>query len=279
MFILPYYLKITNQKNLILYQITKCRNAARRELRRLKKSGDHSSEHIKLVASKFFDLVRSHSKMKRISQKIDQKNAQRSMKSQCHRHFWQFSKELLDDKTITQSKPEFSAVEATQYFSNISCSQPHQFSKPSWIPSAHSPTTEFDSEEISMEEVSKAIKKAKSVSTPSPYDAIPYIVYQKCPSLSIALLSLFNLCWSSSSVPVLWKTAAIKLIPKDGAAEDPGQPSNFRPIALTPSAGKLFSTILRNRWLSFMIKMDTLTVPFRRPLCLLLLVVLRTTKN
>ena len=122
MFILPYYLKITNQKNLILYQITKCRNAARRELRRFKKSGDHSSEHIKLVASKFFDLVHSHSKMKRISQKIDQKNAQRSMKSQCHRHFWQFSKELLDDKTITQSKAEFSAVEATQYFSNISTS-------------------------------------------------------------------------------------------------------------------------------------------------------------
>ena len=54
-------------------------------------------------------------------------------------------------------------------------------------------------------------------------------------------------------MPQLWKTAAIKLIPKKTAAEDPTQPSNFRPIALTPSTGKLFTTILRDRWLSFMI--------------------------
>ena len=33
----------------------------------------------------------------------------------------------------------------------------------------------------------------------------------------------------------------------------PSEPSNFRPIALTPSTGKLFSTILRNRWLDFML--------------------------
>ena len=105
-----------------------------------------------------------------------------------------------------------------------------------------------------MEEISRAIKKAKSQSAPSPFDRIQYTVYKKCPSLMLALHSLFNMCWESSSMPQLWKTAAIKLIPKGTAVEDPTQPSNFRPISLTPSTGKLFTTILRDRWLSFMIQ-------------------------
>ena len=44
--------------------------------------------------------------------------------------------------------------------------------------------------------------------------------------------------------------AAIKLIPKSSAVGDPDSPGNFRRIALIPCIGKLFTTILRNRWLN-----------------------------
>ena len=44
----------------------------------------------------------------------------------------------------------------------------------------------------------------------------------------------------------------IKLIPKSSAAEDPTNPGNFRPIALTPCIGIIFTTLLQNRWLRFM---------------------------
>ena len=39
---------------------------------------------------------------------------------------------------------------------------------------------------------------------------------------------------------------------KNSAADDPTSPSNFRPIALTYSVGKLLTTILRNCWLGYM---------------------------
>ena len=54
------------------------------------------------------------------------------------------------------------------------------------------------------------------------------------------------------SVPSAWKVAAVKLIPKSSAREDPSSPENFRPIALTPCISKLLSGILKERWLRHM---------------------------
>ena len=75
-------------------------------------------------------------------------------------------------------------------------------------------------------------------------------MFKKCPALLVALHDLFNICWVQSIVPSQWKTASVKLIAKQAAKQDPTLPSNFRPIALTPCVGKLFTTIL---WLSFML--------------------------
>ena len=55
------------------------------------------------------------------------------------------------------------------------------------------------------------------------------------------------------SVPSSWKVAAIKLIPKSSAQEDPSSPGNFRLIALTPVVSNLLSGILKDRWLRHMI--------------------------
>ena len=95
--------------------------------------------------------------------------------------------------------------------------------------------------------------RTKQHSSPSPYDQIPYVVFKQCPSLTTALADLFSLCWKQGRVPSGWKYGAVWLIPKAAAREDPDTPSNFRPIALTSCVGKLFTPVLKNRWLSFMV--------------------------
>ena len=89
----------------------------------------------------------------------------------------------------------------------------------------------------------------KAQSAPSPFDRVGYIIFKKCPSLLPALVKLFNICWAQSTIPGEWKCAAIKLIPKSSASEDTTNPGNFRPIALTPCVGMLFSSLLRNRYM------------------------------
>lgn len=119
-------------------------------------------------------------------------------------------------------------------------SQPRSYARPSWIPTAAAPDTEFCEDDISIDEIASAIKKARSGSSPSPFDGIAYTVFKKCPSLVTALHHIFNLCWVCSPVPSAWKLASIKLISKSSARSDPSSISNFRPISLTFVLGNSF---------------------------------------
>ena len=51
------------------------------------------------------------------------------------------------------------------------------------------------------------------------------------------------------AVPLAWKMAAVKLIPKGTAEQDPSSLANFCPIALTPTISKLLSGVPKDRWL------------------------------
>ena len=53
-------------------------------------------------------------------------------------------------------------------------------------------------------------------------------------------------------MPSSWKRAALRLLPKGSAQDNPASPSNFRLVALTPTVSKLLSEILRDRWLRYM---------------------------
>ena len=105
---------------------------------------------------------------------------------------------------------------------------------------------------ISEDELSVAIKRSRSSFAPSPLDQISYRIFKSCPSLKLALLDLFNSIVLEGMIPRGWKNAVFKLVGKSAANGDPKSPSNFRPIALTPAVSKLFSGILKDRWLRHM---------------------------
>ena len=86
---------------------------------------------------------------------------------------------------------------------------------------------------------------------PALYRPNPLLYSKSCPSCSIAMLYIFNLCMTSLSFPQGRQVAFIKLISKSTAKSDPSKPSHFRPIALTSSIGKIFTAILKDRLLGY----------------------------
>ena len=182
----------------------------------------------------------------------------KEVRKQCHENFWRFTRELLHGDVVSNIPPAFSAQTAQRFFSERFfseqfSSQPHEFSQPIWMPATEDPKYEMPHlDPITREELLAKIKRSTFSSAPSPLDQISYRIFKNCPSLTPAVLDRYNSVLSEGVVPSSWKNAVFKLLGKSAASDDPHSPSNFWPIALTPAVSKLFSGILKDRWLVHM---------------------------
>ena len=234
-----------------LKEVERQKKDAKRELRLARKSGS-PADVVHSLATHFISLVRAHSKLKKASNARLITREVKAARERCHRDFRQCAREILDGG-LDRVEPSFGDEAATSFFSGVYHSDPRIFVQPEWMPTPSPPEVELDCSQFSVSELARVIKRMKAQSAPSPFDRVGYIIFKKCPSLLPALVKLFNICWAQSTIPGVWKCAAIKLIPKSSASEDTTNPGNFRPIALTPCVGKLFSSLLRNRWLRYMV--------------------------
>ena len=238
----------------LLNNAKKAKNEARRNLRKARTDGTLSPQDILDLARRFFQLVRTHNSCSRAYNRTLTSRRARHARHECHHNFWPFAKHLLDDSSQQDIEPQFSEEDAIRHFTETYSTQAKSFSLQNWMsPPPNTPTKAFNCEGITAQEIIAAISKSKAKSAPCPFDGVPYRVFKNCPALVVALQDLYNLCWVQSTIPAEWKTASMRLIGKQTAKDDPTLPTNFRPIALTSCVGKLFTSILCNRWLSFML--------------------------
>ena len=194
-----------------------------------------------------------HSKSTHEKRERDEKKKAGTTRLECTRNFWKFSSRLLEEENdLNNVQPTCSAEKAHAFFSAEYASSNHTFSRPEWMPPAPEPQHRFHCDEILEEELGRALKRARSGSSPSPKDQVPYRVLKECPAVITPLLHIFNLCWSTGKIPQQWKQAVIRLIPKSSAKDSPQDLSCFRPIALTSCIRKLYTSILKHRLMRFM---------------------------
>ena len=161
---------------------------------------------------------------------------------------WVYSKKLCTLGTSSIS-PACTPDDAYKYVSNITNESSHYQSLPLWIDEvwpAPDPEdlTPFDLSPITPGLVKRVLKKRSSNYSPGE-DGISYHHLKKVPSSHHFLATLFTkILLKSHSAPPVWRKAKIKLLFKGG---DSKLPSNFRPIALTSTIGKLFHKILATR--------------------------------
>ena len=182
----------------------------------------------------------------------------RQERSLCHNSFWKYVKHLFDNNTTKRINPAFAEDKAFPFFKPVYSSQPKSFHQPPGMPSAKDPVFNFNESPFSIEEIRSTIIRSNASSTPSPLDQIPYRILKRCLFLVHALFKLYNQCWQTSTIPQAWKTASIRLIAKGSAKDDPSSPSNFRPIALTSCIRKIFTSILKSRWSTYMLENEYL---------------------
>ena len=192
----------------------------------------------------------------------ERRSAANKQRRECRKDLHKFARSILDGDNCSSIQPTFSKEVAEDYFKTTYNAAPRTFDCPSWMPQKERPTVPMETELFTYEEIDAVISRTRSNSSPSPLDQVPYSVLKHCPSLMPALLHLYNTCWSNQVAPQAWKVGTIQLLGKSKAEQNPNQPSHFRPIALTSCLGKVFSSLLKQRWLSYMLSnhyLDTST--------------------
>ena len=228
------------------------KNQMRREYRAAIRT-NQPKEVIARLASAYHRLVRSHSALHRQKVSSDTYDRLQKERRSCRENPWKFAKHLLDDDGHANICPSFSKDEANTFFhQTYSCVNQEPITSPSWASTHPIPNALFDTAAISREEIVVQIRKSRSGSAPCPFDQVSYKIFKKCPSVIDALLNIFNHCLYQASIPNIWKVGVTRLLGKPAAKVDPKNPSNFRPITLTPCTGKLFTSILKERLLSYM---------------------------
>ena len=109
------------------------------------------------------------------------------------------------------------------------------------------PQTDYNSK-LRPEELEHALSRLKKTAVGP--DGIPNWAYKNASkSLKTALLTLFNLSFSTGCFPDSYRRADIVSLPKAG--KDRTRPENYRPISLTNTISRLFESIIHKRLYAF----------------------------
>ena len=254
-----------HKHNRALKKAREQKKLAKKKLLVARSSGE-SNDIIIELSQKFHRAVRQYNKAIKESRNVSDHQSAQQEKRMCSKNIWRYAEKLFNDEDNCNIKPDFSASEGFSYFSHI-CSDPspQAFSIPAWMKAVSPPSLSMNCGNITKNEIVNKLKKARNSSSPSPQDQVSYYILKRCPAIVPALVDLFNCCWALGSVPTSWKSATIKLIAKPAAKADANKPSNFRPIALTSCVGKLFTSILKDRYgVLTCTEMDTCHLSFRK---------------
>ena len=104
---------------------------------------------------------------------------------------------------------------------------------------------------ISFQEISSVLRKlsaGKATGLDNISNEMLKIAGDPCRSF---LTNLFNSIYTSGVFPQPWKKAYVTTLYKKGAKNNP---ANYRPISITSCFGKVFTSVLNNRLMSFMIE-------------------------
>jgi hypothetical protein len=197
--------------------------------------------------SQFLNAVRAHNKAHKASCSYHQERSSLKQERAFKSNPWKFSESVCKKQHVTC--PSFSKSDCYHYFlsvySNEHC---HYESLPSWVNDVMpSPDIdfEFDTSPITPRLIKQTLQKCSSSSSPGP-DGITYVHLRNLPCTHKFLATLFNKILQSPEIapPISWFQAEIILIPKN---DDPSDPSNFRPIAMTSVIPKLLHKILARK--------------------------------
>ena len=158
-----------------------------------------------------------------------------------------FAQKVFDNKE--NPSPKFASQEAYDFFSKAGSDYARgmNYQHPPGLTVPENPKFLFKMDPPSDEEIKLSLKRKRNGAAPGP-NGIPYLVYKKVPCLLHHLSLILREMWPNFEMPQS-RFGITGLIYKTGPTDIV---SNYRPITMTNTNGKILLSILATRSLSYM---------------------------
>lgn len=236
-------------KNRPLEKARKMKQDLKKEWKKLMKQGaSGDDEDLQSCKRRFFKIMKYHNALRKQNLNAKEKKCASKEQESFKKNPWKFSKELFKKKQ--KGKPSATKEEAEKYYSERYKDDqyndiPHKrvdMEKPA------EPQKLYNLSIMTEEEHKEYILKRKNSSSPGP-NAIPYLVYKKCPYIRRCLYEIHREVWIVGNIPDSWRYGTRILLPKEDGASSL---DNFRDINLTNTDCKIFWGIIGQRTMQFL---------------------------
>lgn len=234
----------------ILSRLRDRKNRMRKALRALKIAGlTGTQEYITLSASAK-RLMRTHNRVRRALANLKSKKATTKASESFQKDPYRYTKDLFSPPAGS-GDPSFSKSEAESYFVPLYRDEERDYEYQSLpdMPRPDLPKFLFNIKAPSLGEVHRSVGSKRNAAAPG-FNGLPYIIFKKCPSAVFYLYLIIKKTWNSKDIPQNWAMAYVSLIAKSSNLH---QPSEFRPIAVGDTTGKIFFSIIADRLQKFMV--------------------------
>jgi len=217
----------------------------------LLKAGLKDSPEEEIIRKEWFSLVRQHNKLRAALAKKElakgKLKAEKAFRADPHK----FAAKLFSAK-CQAGKPTFSAADAQQYFEKTYRDEErdHSYVPLPQLARPPIPAHVFSLRCPTISELRKSVHRKRNGAAPG-MNALTYVPYKKCTAVMKFLMKLGHKVWKCRDIPADWAMAYIILLSK---SEDLSQVSEFRPIAITCVAGKIFFSVLSDRLQVFLLR-------------------------
>ena len=159
---------------------------------------------------------------------------------------------IKDEKTVANEfNSFFTSVgqSAIQDINTLAEQCNYDLTNPSFVPRNYTPEQQFSFKQVDCKEIEKVINSMPVGKAPG-NDKITARILKCClSSIAPILTTIINASLTSSTFPLIWKTAEVIPILKDGDHE---KPENNRPISLLPILSKVCERIALNQFVPYL---------------------------
>lgn len=232
-----------------LERLRKAKNSCKKAFKALLKAGLANSDAGKVLKLRWQSLLRKHNRLRlgvhKKKNAKDKIRAESNFKKDPHG----FASKLFHDSK--SEKPTFTKETAVKYFASTYRDEGRgeSYEPPPDLPRPDTPAKFFNEHCPSLRELERSVRK-KSNGAAAGLNGLTYVPYKKCRSILETLHRIIKKIWTSKVIPEDWAQAFVVLLSKSDVLSDP---SEFRPIAITNTCGKVFFSVVSDRLQTFLV--------------------------